>query len=81
MLQTKVIKDLSVDLYLTLPPNNVQIKFTIQIKKDQLLVNIVRRFMDENNIPFYMENSVLSTIESLMSESCRIDMERDSKSI
>ncbi|PKC04815.1 hypothetical protein RhiirA5_401257 [Rhizophagus irregularis] len=75
----KVLKDLSVNLYFTLPPNNTQTRFTIQIKKDQLLIDVVRHFMNTDNIPCYLENSVLSTIESLMNESWRRDMERDSK--
>ena len=78
---TKILKDLSVDLYCALPPNNTQTRFTIQIKKDQLLMDVVRRFMNTCNIPCYLENSVLSTIESLMNESRRTDMERVSKSI
>jgi hypothetical protein len=77
---TKILKDLSVDLYCALPPNNTQTRFTIQIKKDQLLIDVVRRFMNAYNIPCYLENSVLSIIESLVNESWRRDMERDSKS-
>jgi hypothetical protein len=81
MSPAKVLKDLSVNLYFTLPPNNTQSRFTIQIKKDQLLIDVVRHFMNTENIPCYLENSVLSTIESLMNESWRIDIERESKSI
>ncbi|RIA95135.1 hypothetical protein C1645_507464 [Glomus cerebriforme] len=79
MSPTKVLKDLSVNLHFTLPPNNVQTGFTIQIKKDQLLIDVVRHFMNVYNIPFYLENSVLSTVESLMNESWRRDIERDSR--
>ncbi|CAG8438206.1 3856_t:CDS:10 [Funneliformis mosseae] len=79
MTPTKVLKDLSVDLTLTLPPNNAPTRLTIQIKKDQLLMEVVRRFMNAYNVPCYLENSILSIIESLMVESWRKDAERDSK--
>jgi hypothetical protein len=77
---TKVLKDLSIDLDCTLLSNNTPTRFTIQVKKGQLLIDVVRRFMNAHNIPCYLENSILSTIESLVNESWRRDMERDSKS-
>jgi hypothetical protein len=79
MSQTKVLKTLSVTLDLSLPPNNNPIKFTMTVKKGQLLLDVVRYFMTESNIPCYLEVSILSTIESLILESWRKDMERDAK--
>ncbi|CAI2171681.1 11574_t:CDS:10 [Funneliformis geosporum] len=79
MTPTKILKDLSVDLTFSLPPNNAPTRITIKIKKDQLLMDVVRRFMSAYNVPCYLENSILSTIESLMVESWRKDAERDSK--
>ncbi|RIA78681.1 hypothetical protein C1645_218897, partial [Glomus cerebriforme] len=78
MSPTKVLKDLNIVLNLSLPPNNNS-KLTIMVKKGQILLDTVRSFMMENNIPCYLELSILSTIEALMLENWRIDMERDAK--
>ena len=75
------LKDLSIDFQFTIPPNNhVPVKLTLEVKKDQLILDVVRIFMNENDIPCYLEVSILSIIESLMIESWRIDIELDSKS-
>jgi hypothetical protein len=79
MSPAKILKDLNIGLDLSLPPNNNPIKLTITVKKGQLLLDVVRHFMMENNIPCYLELSILSTIEALMLESLRRDMERDAK--
>ncbi|CAI2167099.1 7188_t:CDS:2 [Funneliformis geosporum] len=77
MSPTKVLKNLSIELLFNLPPNNNPITLTIVIKKDQLLLDIVRHFMMEKNIPCYLEVSILSTIEALMLASLHKDMEKD----
>ncbi|CAG8494357.1 5518_t:CDS:2, partial [Cetraspora pellucida] len=77
-MSTKVIKNLSIDLHLTISPGNSS-SFTIHLEEGQLLIDAVRNFMDENNIPCYLEVSIMSVIESLMEESWRIDVERDTK--
>ncbi|CAB4381364.1 hypothetical protein RhiirA5_493614 [Rhizophagus irregularis] len=79
MSTTKVLKNLNIVLDLSLPPNNNPIKLTITVKKGQLLLDVVRQFMMENNIPCYLELSILSTIEALILESLRKDMEIDAK--
>jgi hypothetical protein len=81
MSQTKILKDLNVVLDLSLPPSNNPTRLTITVKKGQLLLDVVRYFMMENNIPCYLEVSILSTIEALMLETWRRDMERDAKGI
>ncbi|CAG8463468.1 6669_t:CDS:10 [Scutellospora calospora] len=77
MSTAKVIKDLSINLHLTMPPSNAS--FTIHLKEGQLLLDTVRHFMDENNIPCYLEISIMSVIDSLMEESRRIKLEKDIK--
>ncbi|CAG8513604.1 989_t:CDS:2 [Funneliformis mosseae] len=77
MSPTKVLKNLSIELIFSPPPNNNPITLTIVIKKGQLLLDVVRHFMMENNIPCYLEVSTLSTIEALMMASLRKDMEKD----
>ncbi|CAG8491868.1 14399_t:CDS:10 [Acaulospora morrowiae] len=79
MTATKVLKDLSIILELTILPNSNPVSYNFQVKKGQMLLDIVRNFMMEHNIPCYLEISVMSTIESLMRESWRRDMEMDSK--
>lgn len=79
MSPTKVLKNLNIVLDLSLPPNNNPIKLTITVKKGQLLLDVVRHFMMENNIPCYLELSILSIIEALILESLRKDMESDAK--
>ncbi|KAF0446646.1 protein c12orf4-like [Gigaspora margarita] len=79
MKATKILKDLSINLHFTLPPSNALIKLTIHVKKDRLLLDVVRRFMNNNNIPCYLENSVLSIVETLIEESWRRDIEKASK--
>ncbi|CAG8662841.1 640_t:CDS:10 [Dentiscutata erythropus] len=76
---TKILKDLSINLHFALPPSNALIKLTIHVKKDRLLLDAVRRFMNNNNIPCYLENSVLSIVETLIEESWRRDIEKASK--
>ncbi|KAG9300615.1 hypothetical protein G9A89_005215 [Geosiphon pyriformis] len=72
---TKVLKDLSIDLQFTLPPNNKPVFLKVKLKRGQLLVDVIRHFMEENNVPCYLEMSVLSTVESLLKESWRRDVE------
>ncbi|CAG8748133.1 16956_t:CDS:2, partial [Racocetra persica] len=76
---TKILKDLSINLHFALPPSNALIKLTIHVKKDRLLLDAVRCFMNNNNIPCYLENSVLSVVETLIEESWRRDIEKASK--
>jgi hypothetical protein len=76
---TKILKDITVDLKFVIPPNK-KCMLTIHLKKEQLLLDVVREFMDDNKIPCYLENSLLSVVEHLIQESLRIDTERDSKS-
>jgi len=80
MSPTKILKNLSIELLFNLPSNNKPISLTIVVKKGQLLLDVVRHFMSENNIPCYLEVSILSTIEALMLESLRKDTERDAES-
>ncbi|CAJ0647211.1 4966_t:CDS:2 [Entrophospora sp. SA101] len=76
----KFIKELSIDFEFTIPPNNhAPVKLKLEAKQDQLILDVVRTFMSQNDIPCYLEVSILSIIESLMIESWRIDMEIDSK--
>ncbi|RIA93487.1 hypothetical protein C1645_874088 [Glomus cerebriforme] len=75
----KILKDISVDLKFAVPPNNKQIMLTIHLEKDQLLSDAIRQFMDDNKIPCYLENSLLSVVEHLIQESLRIDTERNNK--
>lgn len=79
MIATKVLKDLSVVLELSIPPSNVPISYTFQLKKGQLLLDLVKSFMVLHDIPCYLEVSVMSIVESLMRESWRRDLERDAK--
>ncbi|CAG8527864.1 1901_t:CDS:10 [Dentiscutata erythropus] len=78
MTTTKVIKNLSVNLHLTISSGDSS-SFTIHLKEGKLLLDTVRHFMDENNIPCYLEVSIMSVIESLMEESRRINLEKDAK--
>ncbi|CAG8466690.1 15619_t:CDS:10, partial [Funneliformis mosseae] len=70
---------ISIDLKYAIPPSNKKCIVTICLKKDQLLLDVVRRFMNDNKIPCYLELSLLSVIESLMKESLRIDIEINRK--
>ncbi|CAI2164011.1 4357_t:CDS:10 [Funneliformis geosporum] len=79
MVPTKILKDISVDLKYAIPPSNKESIVTICLKKDQLLLDVVRRFMNDNKIPCYLELSLLSVTESLMKESLRMDIENDKK--
>ncbi|RHZ88578.1 hypothetical protein Glove_22g186 [Diversispora epigaea] len=79
MLATKVLKNLSVVLELSIPPSNEPVSYTFQLKKGQLLLDMVKNFMVLHDIPCYLEISVMSIIESLMRESWRRDLERDAK--
>ncbi|GES99450.1 protein C12orf4 homolog [Rhizophagus clarus] len=76
---TKILKDISVDLKFVIPPSNKKCMLTIHLKKDKLLLDVVRDFMDDNKIPCYLENSLLSVVEHLIQENLRIDTERDNK--
>ncbi|RIB01708.1 hypothetical protein C2G38_2256023 [Gigaspora rosea] len=78
MMKTKVIKNLSVDLHLTISPGSSS-SFTIHLEKEQVLLEAVRHFMNEKNIPCYLEISIMSVIESLMKESWRISLEKEAK--
>ncbi|CAG8774948.1 20669_t:CDS:10 [Gigaspora margarita] len=78
MMKTKVVKNLSVDLHLTISPGSSS-SFTIHLEKEQVLLDAVRHFMNEKNIPCYLEISIMSVIESLMKESWRINLEKDAK--
>jgi hypothetical protein len=80
MASAKILKDISVDLNFAIPPSNKKCLFTIHLKKNQLLLDIVRRFMNDNKIPCYLEISLLSVIEHLVQESLRRDIERDNRS-
>ena len=80
MSPTKVLKDLTVELSFALPPNNAPVYLILEVKRGQLLVDVVRHFMEENNVPCYLEISVLSTVEALLKESWRKDVEREGKS-
>lgn len=80
MSPAKILKDISVDLKFAIPPNNKKCTLTIHLKKNQLLLDVVRRFMNDNRIPCYLEISLLSVIEHLVQESLRRDIERDNKS-
>ncbi|PKY48982.1 hypothetical protein RhiirA4_404951 [Rhizophagus irregularis] len=75
----KILKDIMVDLKFVIPPSNKKCMLTIHLKKDKLLLDVVREFIDDNNIPCYLENSLLSVVEHLIQESLRIDTERDNK--
>ncbi|CAG8469229.1 9677_t:CDS:10 [Diversispora eburnea] len=55
-------------LELSIPPSNVPVSYTFQLKKGQLLLDMVKNFMVLHDIPCYLEISVMSTIESLMRE-------------
>ncbi|CAG8467598.1 7378_t:CDS:10 [Ambispora leptoticha] len=79
MSPTKVLKDMTVELQFTLPPNNNPVSLKLSVKKGQLLVDVVRHFMNENNVPCYLEISVLSVVESLLKGSWRGDVERNGK--
>ncbi|CAG8436569.1 6217_t:CDS:10 [Ambispora gerdemannii] len=79
MSPTKVLKDLSVELQFTLPSSNKPVSLKLCVKHGQLLVDVVRHFMDENNVPCYLEISVLSVVESLLKESWRGDAELNGK--
>ncbi|CAG8475851.1 4584_t:CDS:2 [Paraglomus occultum] len=79
MSPTKVLKNLSVDLQFTIPPSNVPIVLTISLEKDQLFVDTIRHFMEVNNVPCYLEMSILSTVETLMNEDWRKSIEHNAK--
>ena len=79
MSPTKVLKNLSVDLHFTIPPSNVPIVLTIELEKDQLFVDKIRHFMEVNNVPCYLEMSILSTVETLMNEDWRRSVEYNAR--
>ncbi|RUP51785.1 hypothetical protein BC936DRAFT_145987 [Jimgerdemannia flammicorona] len=78
----KALKDFVVSVTLNLVPNvSLQTPLptttlTIPFRQGQLILDTVRKLMNDNFVPVYLETSILSTVHSVMLESHRLDLEK-----